>query len=140
MADNLTKAQRRATMASVKSVDTGPEMIVRHLTHGLGYRYRLHRKDLPGKPDLVFPGRKKIIFVHGCFWHDHEGCPAAKKPASNQDYWLTKLHKNKTRDKNNMIKLQKMGWSTLIIWECETKNKDCVINKINSFLGGSNGN
>jgi DNA mismatch endonuclease (patch repair protein) len=122
MSDNLTPEQRKKTMARVKSQDTTPEMKVRRLVHSLGYRFRLHRKDLPGKPDLVFPRLKKVVFVHGCFWHGHKGCKASKRPSSNTEYWNTKLDRNKKRDQDNIKKLIAAGWEPLIIWECQIKD------------------
>ena len=132
--DSLTPEQRRYTMRQVRSQDTKPEMRVRRLTHRMGYRYRLHRKDLPGKPDLVFPGRKKIIFVHGCFWHRHD-CPAGRKlPQTNQNYWMKKLDRNRMRDQQNYARLQALGWSILVIWECETKDEALLAERISLFL------
>ncbi len=132
--DPLTPEQRRYTMRQVHSEDTKPEMSVRRLTHRMGYRYRLHRKDLPGKPDLVFPGRKKVIFVHGCFWHGHD-CPAGRKtPKTNQEYWLKKLNRNKERDKQNIAKLHELGWDVLVIWECETRDEATLSRRISQFL------
>ncbi len=132
--DPLTPEQRRYTMRQVHSEDTKPEMRVRRLAHHLGYRYRLHRKDLPGKPDLVFPGRKKIIFVHGCFWHGHD-CPAGRKiPKTNQAYWTKKLNRNKERDKLNLEKLKALGWDVLVIWECETRDETALAKRITHFL------
>jgi len=134
MSDNLTPEQRRKTMARVKSQDTEPEIKVRRLAHALGFRFRLHRKDLPGKPDLVFPKLKKVIFVHGCFWHGHEGCEASKKPSSNTEYWNKKLDRNKKRDQDNLKRLISVGWEPLIIWECETKKDNELKIKISVFL------
>ncbi len=132
--DSLTPEQRRYTMRQVHSKDTRPEMRVRRLTHRMGYRYRLHRKDLPGKPDLVFPGRKKVIFVHGCFWHGHD-CPAGRKiPKTNQEYWLKKLSRNKERDGQNIARLREQGWDVLVIWECETKDEASLSRRISQFL------
>jgi len=123
-------------MRQVRSEDTKPEMRVRRLTHRMGYRYRLHRKDLPGKPDLVFPGRKKVIFVHGCFWHGHD-CPAGRKiPKTNQAYWTNKLNRNKERDRINQAKLRELGWDVLVIWECETKDEEALAERIVGFLDG----
>lgn len=112
-----------------------PEMAVRRLVHRLGYRYRLHRKDLPGKPDLVFPARHKAIFVHGCFWHQHRGCSDSRTPRSNRSYWIPKLEGNKKRDKANRAKLTRMGWRNLVIWECSTKNEARLERLIKQFLG-----
>ena len=107
--DNLTWQRRRKTMSKVKSKNTKPEMVVRRLVHGLGYRYRLHKKDLPGKPDMVFAGSKKVIFIHGCFWHGHECKAGRNKPASNTDYWLPKLKRNWERDQQHIKALNQMG-------------------------------
>ncbi len=125
---------RSRTMRAVKSQDTAPEMMVRRLVYSLGYRYRLHVKDLPGKPDLVFPGRRKVIFVHGCFWHQHSGCGEATPPKSNTDYWLPKLERNKQRDKEIYQKLENSGWKVLVIWECELRDKEYITFKIRSFI------
>ena len=110
-------------------------MIVRRLAHGMGYRYRLHGKDLLGKPDLVFPARGKVIFVHGCFWHQH-ACPrGSRSPKSSRDYWIPKLKRNKQRDVENQARLCEMGWDVLVIWECEMKDRDALKNRIAAFLG-----
>lgn len=121
-------------MAAVHSKDTQPELIVRRLVHMMGYRYRLYRPDLPGKPDLVFPGRQKVIFVHGCFWHQH-GCGASHLPKSNVEYWTSKLELNKRRDTYQIKALHKAGWQCLILWECELKNTDFLKKRIKEFLG-----
>ena len=121
-------------MARVKSQDTTPEMIVRRLAHSLGFRYRLHRKELPGKPDLVFPRLKKVIFVHGCFWHGHDGCKASKRPSSNTEYWNAKLDRNKKRDQDSLKKLMAAGWEPLVIWECQTKDENELKIIISGFL------
>jgi DNA mismatch endonuclease, patch repair protein len=108
-------------MAAIKSVGMKPEMIVRSMAHGMGYRYRLHAKDLPGKPDLVFRVRNKAIFVHGCFWHQHQNpaCRDGRMPKSNLGYWAPKLARNVARDERNLKALKAMGWKTLVLWECE---------------------
>lgn len=111
-----------------------PELTVRRLAHRLGYRFRLHRNDLPGRPDLVFPGMHKVVFVHGCFWHSH-GCKAAHIPRSNQSYWLPKLERNRARDQKNLEALSVAGWETLVVWECETREEANVINLLEAFLG-----
>lgn len=121
-------------MALVRSKDTKPELIVRKLVYSLGFRYRLHQKDLPGKPDIVFASRKKVIFVHGCFWHLHENCKRSRLPKSRVDYWRTKLEKNRLRDEKNQKELLDMGWKFLIIWECETHDRDLLRAKIIDFL------
>ncbi len=110
---------RSRIMRAVKSRDTQPEMTVRRLVHSMGYRYRLHRKDLPGKPDLAFISRRKAIFVHGCFWHGHD-CPrGSREPKTNRDYWIPKIAKTRERDKTTIECLREMGWEALVIWECE---------------------
>lgn len=110
-------------MRRIRSNDTGPELLVRAVVSKLGFRYRLHRKDLPGSPDLVFGPRKKVIFVHGCFWHQH-GCKNTRLPKTNSDYWLPKLKRNQERDKKAIATLQTLGWDVLVIWECETKKEE----------------
>jgi DNA mismatch endonuclease (patch repair protein) len=125
---------RRRIMQSVKSRDTKPEMIVRRLIHGAGYRYRLHRSDLPGKPDLVFSSRRKVIFVHGCFWHGHSCRRGARTPKTNQAYWVKKINGNKERDAKAQKALHMMGWDILIVWECQVKNQQSLINRITKFL------
>jgi DNA mismatch endonuclease (patch repair protein) len=122
-------------MRAVKSNDTSAELEVRRIAHLLGYRYRLHRKDLPGKPDLVFPGRRKVIFVHGCFWHQHQGCNRSRKPKSNQNYWQPKLQRNGERDARVQAELADMGWDVFIVWECEVKNTDLLKERLLGFLG-----
>lgn len=125
---------RSRIMRAVKGRDTKPELVVRRLTHSLGYRYRLHRKDLPGKPDLVFPSRRKVIFVHGCFWHQHDCSRGSRSPKSNRDYWLPKLSRNKQRDLEHQAKLKKLGWDLLVIWECKMKDKSILSKRIKNFL------
>ena len=129
---------RSANMRAIRSKDMQPELKVRSLAHRLGYRFRLHGKDLPGKPDLVFPSRRKVIFVHGCFWHSHD-CKAAHVPKSNQAYWLPKLERNKTRDEKNIEALRAAGWNALVIWECETCDERGVTKRLRKFLGKANG-
>jgi DNA mismatch endonuclease Vsr len=133
--DTLTPAERSARMALIRSKNTKPEMVVRRLLHGLGYRYRLHRKDLPGAPDLVFPARKTILFVHGCFWHGHEGCKIAHRPDSRSAYWVDKFERNKTRDLRNEKALRQAGWNVLTVWECETKDLSVMELRLASHLG-----
>ncbi len=134
MADVLTPEQRRRNMAAIKGKNTKPEMVVRRLVHSLGYRYRLHRKDLPGKPDLVFPSRRKIIEVYGCYWHLHDCSYGRVVPKTNAQFWQTKRLSNVTRDTRNSEELAKQGWQVLIIWECEIKNTDKLRERITEFI------
>jgi DNA mismatch endonuclease (patch repair protein) len=124
---------RSENMRAIRGADTLPEIAVRSLVHRLGYRFRLHRQDLPGKPDLVFPARRKVIFVHGCFWHSH-ACKAGLIPKSNRDFWLPKLRRNKRRDGENVDALAKLGWDSLVIWQCELKNSRAVSTRVRRFL------
>lgn len=132
--DLLTRSQRSAVMSAVKSKDTVPELTVRKLIHGLGYRYRLHGKGLPGKPDLVFRGRQAIIFIHGCFWHRHPGCALARLPKSRIDFWEPKLSANRLRDRRNERALRTQGWRVLVIWECQIAKTERLIARIRRFL------
>ena len=124
-------------MSRVRGRDTKPEMLVRRLTHRMGYRYRLHRRGLPGSPDLVFPSRMKVIFVHGCFWHQHpdSACKLARLPKSKLDFWGPKLETNRERDERNLVLLAELGWDVLVIWECQTKNREELQARIGEFLG-----
>ena len=137
MADRLTPLKRSALMAKIKSKDTGPEMRVRRLAHALGYRFRLHRKDLPGKPDLVFPRLRKAILVHGCFWHRHPGCKQASEPKSRVDFWQAKFLRNMTRDADALMALEILGWDVLVVWECETEGVagKALEERVRRFLG-----
>ncbi len=134
MTDVFTPEKRSRIMARVKGADTRPEMIVRRMVHRMGYRFRLHRKDLPGKPDLTLPKHRKVIFVHGCFWHGHPGCPRAARPTTNTDFWNRKLSGNIQRDKWNQKKLREQGWDVLTVWGCETKDIDALAKKLRDFL------
>lgn len=137
MADVFTKNERSALMARIQAKDTKPELLVRRLIHGLGYRYRLHRKALPGTPDLVFPSRKKVIFVHGCFWHRHEGCNFATMPKTRVAFWKKKFDSNVHRDLRVQEELDLLGWQSLIIWECETKSLENLAKTVHEFLNDS---
>jgi len=117
--DTLSRTERSERMARIRGRDTKPELAVRRLLHRCGFRYRLHRATLPGKPDLVFPSRQKVIFVHGCFWHRHPGCPLARLPRSRLEFWLPKLKDNRLRDLKNIRRLRKLGWKTHVVWECQ---------------------
>lgn len=131
--DTVTKEKRSEIMSKVRSKNTSPEIAVRKLVFSLSYRYRLHTKNLPGKPDLVFPGRKKVIFVHGCFWHGHD-CRKGRPPSSRQDFWLPKLEARRERDAKITSELIEAGWEVLTVWECEIKDKEKLKNEIVEFL------
>ena len=134
--DTLSKAQRSERMSRVRGKDTKPELLVRRLVHGMGYRYRLHRRDLPGTPDLVFPGRRKVIFVHGCFWHRHPDptCKLARLPKSRREFWLPKLEGNRARDVENMARLEELGWESMTIWECQLRDQEALEERVRRFL------
>ena len=121
-------------MSCVKSKNTRPELTVRRLVYGLGYRYRLHDTSLPGKPDLVFRSRRKVIFIHGCFWHGHADCPKARIPKTRQDFWKEKMGNNARRDEENERALDRLGWKHLIIWQCQIKNVETVKGQVVAFL------
>ena len=127
---------RSATMAKVGSKDTKPEMIVRRQLFSSGYRYRLHARDLPGRPDIVFRKSRKAIFVHGCFWHRHDGCKRATTPKTRQAYWQGKFDRNKARDARNERALSAIGWNTLVVWECETKDAEALSARLRGFMEG----
>lgn len=137
MADKLTPERRSANMSRIRSRDTSPELAVRRAAHALGYRFRLHRKDLPGKPDLVFPGRKAVIFVHGCFWHQHAdpACVNGRRPKSRPEYWDPKLDGNIARDARRRAELEAAGWNVLTLWECEIERAADLPAKLQTFLG-----
>lgn len=132
--DTISARERSYIMGLIHSRDTKPEWIVRRIVHKAGFRYRLHVKKLPGKPDLVFHSRKKIIFVHGCFWHKHPNCPQNRMPKSNRAFWARKLRLNFERDQRNLQLLQNAGWKVDIIWECETRSQRLIERKICRFL------
>ena len=133
MADTVAPKRRSEIMANIRAKDTKPEMAVRRLIHSLGYRYRLHRKDLPGQPDLVFSSRRKLVFVHGCFWHQHT-CKGAHLPKSNRSYWKPKLERNRARDAEHLKVLTSMGWKCIVVWECELKHLERVQQRLSRFL------
>lgn len=136
MADKISIARRSANMAAIRSSDTQPELVVRHLVYGLGYRYRVNAKTLPGKPDLVLRRLRKVIFVHGCFWHQHRSsrCADARLPRSNKTYWRQKFRRNVERDKQHCIALRREHWKVLTVWDCETKKERALLRKLTSFF------
>ena len=135
MTDTISKEKRSWNMSRIRSRDTGPELVVRSALHRLGYRFRIHRKDLPGKPDIVLPGYRTVIFVHGCFWHQHKGCKYAYKPKTRVKFWSEKLQGNSERDIRTRKKLRRMDWNAQVIWECQTKNPVRLNKYLKQFLG-----
>ena len=129
------KKSRSEIMQAIRHKDTKPEMAVRRLTHSMGYRYRLHRRTLPGTPDLVFPSRRKVVFVHGCFWHQHDCKHGAHLPKSNREYWLPKLARNRERDAEHQMRLEALGWEALVLWECELGDSEKTARRLRKFLG-----
>lgn len=134
--DNLSSVQRSMCMASIKSSDTQPELIVRRLLHSFGYRYRLHRRDLPGTPDLVLPRYQCVIFVHGCFWHKHRCKRGRSTPRTNAEFWRGKRENTRLRDHRNVDALRRAGWRVIIVWECEVSNPDNLEKRLNSLIPG----
>lgn len=127
----------RRRMSRIRKTGSKPEILVRKIAHRLGYRFRINRRDLPGTPDIVFPRHRKVIFVHGCFWHQHPGCRHANRPRIRPDYWLPKLERTVRRDAESAVALHGLGWRTLVIWECETRDAAELQRQIQSFLLGS---
>lgn len=132
--DALSPDRRSENMRQIRAKDTSPEMIVRRLVHGMGYRYRLHVADLPGKPDLVFPRMKKIVEIRGCFWHQHDGCIDSHIPKSRVEYWEPKLKRNRDRDDQNLRELRSRGYCILVLWECDTRDRTRLKTKLSRFL------
>jgi DNA mismatch endonuclease, patch repair protein len=134
--DSISSKRRSENMRRILSKDMSPEMSVRRLLHSMGYRYRLHRKSLPGHPDIVFPTQKKVIFVHGCFWHQHADprCKIKRVPKSRLEYWLPKLSRNAERDQESIALLKGLGWKVLVIWECQTPHVSQLSSKLSRFL------
>ena len=133
MADLWTKEQRSRVMSRVKNKNTKPEVQVRSMLHRMGYRFRLHRRDLAGAPDIVLPRHRKAVFVHGCFWHNHD-CPRGKRPSTRTEFWNAKLDANIERDRANQKALEEKGWRVLTLWECEVKDPDYIQEKLRHFL------
>ena len=134
MTDTLSPEERSKHMSLIRSKNTHLELRVRRLIYSMGFRYRLHRRDLPGKPDLVFSPRKKIIFINGCFFHHHKGCSLARLPKSRKNYWIPKLKANAERDTRNVAALRKIGWRVMCVWECQLKTPQTLILRVKSFL------
>ena len=141
MTDTLSKTERSERMSRIRGKNSVAEMRLRRLIHGMGFRYRLHVKTLPGTPDLVFPSRMAVIFMHGCFWHRHQDCRLARMPKSRVAFWREKLEANKRRDEENVRQLNELGWRVLVIWECQMKEKDLneVSNMVRRFLADGTG-
>lgn len=135
MTDMFTPERRSEIMARIKSVDTNPEMRLRQIIHALGYRFRLHRRDLPGNPDIVLPSYHAAIMMHGCFWHGHT-CKDGRRPESNSAYWEKKLDRNIERDRRNASALRRLGWRCMVVWECQLKNQDRIARRVERFLAG----
>lgn len=138
MMDRLTAERRSRLMSRIRSRDTTPERLVRSLAHRLGYRFRLHRRDLPGSPDVVFPSRRAIVFVHGCFWHRHKGCWKSTVPGTRKKFWLQKFARNVERDAVAHEALERAGWRVLTVWECETRDVDALSSRLIAFLDRPN--
>jgi len=134
MTDRISKERRSWNMSRIRNKDTGPERTVRSMLHRMGYRFRLHSKNLPGSPDIVLPKYRTVIFVNGCFWHRHQGCPSTYTPKSRPAFWQSKFITNVERDKENVNRLLKLGWRVEIIWECEIKNIERLEQKICCLL------
>lgn len=132
--DVFSRGKRSQIMSRISGKDTKPEILVRSLLHRMGYRFRVHKKDLPGKPDITLSKHKKVIFVHGCFWHGHEDCPRSKRPRTNVKFWNKKIDGNIERDKKNIQSLEKLGWTTLTLWTCEIKNQEALKRKLIYFM------
>lgn len=134
MADVFSKEKRSLIMSRIKGLNTKPEVLVRSYIHKMGFRFRIDGRGLPGKPDIVLPRHRKVVFVHGCFWHGHRGCPRSKRPSTNEEFWNRKLDLNIERDKRFRRDLRTLGWKFLVLWECELKKPDKVLVKLERFL------
>lgn len=137
MTDIVNSKRRSELMAGIRGQDTAPELAVRRVAHRMGLRFRLHRKDLPGRPDLVFPKHHLAVFVHGCFWHHHQGCRFSHIPKSRTEYWTQKFARNMHRDMRNEDALKALGWRVLVIWECEVKDKGAIARKLKSVVSSN---
>lgn len=134
MADFMNSVQRSAHMAKIRSKDTKPELQLRRALHAIGYRYRIHDPSLPGRPDLVFPGRRKVIFVNGCFWHGHSCAVGSRLPKSNTEFWVEKRRRNQHRDEQQRSQLATLGWAYLDVWECDLRGNPEVLDIVTEFL------
>ncbi len=132
--DTVSKERRSEIMSRIRATDTKPEMAIRRLVYGMGYRYRLHSRKLPGKPDLVFASRGKVIFVHGCFWHRHDGCSRCRTPRSRVKFWIDKFAANVQNDRKVQEELTVLGWKSLVVWECQVKDTESMVERIVGFL------
>jgi DNA mismatch endonuclease (patch repair protein) len=132
--DHVSSEKRSAIMAAVKSKHTRPELIIRRLIHKAGFRYRLHDRHLPGSPDIVFRSRRSVVFVHGCFWHGHAGCPKARLPLTRPEFWSQKVASNRRRDRATIRALRRAGWGALVVWQCQLRTPTRVLSKITKFL------
>jgi len=137
--DRFDQKKRSEIMSRIRGKDTKPEKLVRSLLHRMGYRFRLHVDSLPGKPDIVLPRHKKVIFVNGCFWHGHKNCKRASRPQSNAEFWAQKIESSISRDRKNRKKLQLRGWDVLIIWQCQTKDLTVLKNRLAEFMNNGRG-
>lgn len=135
MTDPLSPAQRSALMSRIRGKDTQPELAVRRLLHAMGYRFRLHRRDLPGTPDIVLPGRRKVVFVNGCFWHGHRTCKVGRTPKTRTEFWTQKMARNRRRDARKVRALRAAGWKVTIVWECQTRTPSTLATRLRAFLG-----
>lgn len=134
MVDRLTPEERSANMGKIRAFNTKPEMQVRRMLHREGFRYLLHDRRLPGRPDLVFPRRSKVVFVHGCFWHKHSCDVGRRNPKTNAEFWAEKRHRNVVRDFEQAERLKELGWEVLVVWECELKDSDALLTRLKGFL------
>lgn len=135
MPDRLSPAERSRHMGRIRRANTKPELIVRRLLHRLGYRFRLQWRAAPGRPDVAFPGRRKVVFVHGCFWHQHEGCRLAHLPGTRREFWQTKFDRNCARDARDLGRCLEQGWDALVVWECEVRDQDVLAARLTRFAG-----
>src|SRR5207253_122568 len=133
--DHVSSSKRSDIMRAVKGRDTGPELVVRRALHRAGFRYRLHVRSLPGTPDIVFPARRKVIFVHGCFWHGHKNCAKARLPKTRVSFWSHKIALNSRRDKARIAQLRQLGWRALVVWQCQLREPDAVFSRVREFIG-----